>query len=255
MESYRVLKVKPNSPSSDIPIEEMLDFLIHSPEASATYAKFDDYVAANENKEIELTFFNIASQKEWKHKMVPKKWEGSGLIGVTLHPENYQDAHNKVIHILDVMVDSPMHKAGFKPYSEYILGTADLTFDDVQDFTEFIQTQNNKPVDLVVYDSKEETTRVRTLVPNALWGGAGSLGGEIGFGYAHSLPVRKCKAAAEGKPIEESKAEEAKPEKAASKEQPEPSAEMSGISEEDILIGGKEPANVAELPKNGTPVQ
>eukprot|EP00826_Nyctotherus_ovalis_P012618 TRINITY_DN1334_c0_g2_i3.p1 TRINITY_DN1334_c0_g2~~TRINITY_DN1334_c0_g2_i3.p1 ORF type:complete len:254 (+),score=76.11 TRINITY_DN1334_c0_g2_i3:102-863(+) len=247
VESYRILKVKPNSPSSDIPIEEMLDFLIHSTEVNGAYTKFDDYVAANENKEIELTFFNIASQKEWKHKMMPKKWEGSGLIGVTLHPETYQDAHNKVIHILDVMVDSPMHKAGFKPYSEYIIGTRDLTFEDVHDFTEFIQSNNNKPVDLVVYDSKEQTTRVRTLVPNSQWGGAGSLGGEVGFGYAHSLPVRKSKAAAEDKSDDESKTEEAKATKETAKEQTEGSIEMSGISEEDILIGSKEPAKAAEL--------
>ena len=262
--SLRILKVKPNSPSSGIPIEPMLDFLLYPPaKDGSSNLSFDKYITSNEDKEIELTYYNIASQEMWKHKITPKKWEGEGLLGVTLHPEPYETAHNKVIHILDVLVGSPMHKAGFKPYTDYILGTPTVIFEDVADFTNFIQTNDKKPIDLVVYSTEDEKSRVLTLVPDSTWGGAGSLGGEIGFGHVHSLPLKKSKAQ-EIKEMEKEKQKEEltkdEPkestenavEKDSTKEvakteikeeiktaEHEKSAEISGVDEDDIILGNK----------------
>ena len=239
VESYRILKVKPNSPCSDIPIEELLDFLVYSTESEGSQVKFEDYLAANENKEVELTFFNIASQKKWTHKVIPKKWEGTGLLGFSLQPESYKDAHNKVIHIISVMIDSPLHAAGFKHKADYIIGTKDNIFEDVSDFIEYIQQNDNKPIEFVVYNSKEERTRVLTLTPNTQWGGDGMLGGEIGFGYAHSLPIRKPKVKAKEEKMEE-KVESKEGDKREQVNTGISNTEVSGVTEEDILIGVKD---------------
>ena len=189
--SHRIIKVKPDSPVSDLPIEPMIDFILYVPSDTNPNMTIESYLSANENKEIEMTFFNIASQKTWKRKITPRKWKGEGLLGVTLHNEDYKTAHNKVIHILEFKVNSPLHKAGFKPYVDYILGTFEYAFETVDSFTSYIKMYNKKPIDLYVYNSEDENVRKLTLIPDSEWGGSGQLGGEIGYGHIHSLPTRK----------------------------------------------------------------
>jgi len=186
--SYRISQVKPDSPAANLHIEPMLDFVIHNPTDNLT---FEAFIAANENKEMPVILFNIASQESREDKIIPKKWKGEGLLGLTLIKEDYKLAHTKVIRILSILVNSPLHKAGFKPSVDYIISTPKVTFDDVESFNRFIASNNKKEVELIVYNSKEGRSRVVKLVPDSNWGGNGHLGGEIGFGHIHSLPVRK----------------------------------------------------------------
>jgi len=188
---FRVVKVKANSPASNLGIEPMLDFLIYPPfENDKVFPPFNQFISSNENKEITLAFFNIASQSYWRGKITPRKWEGEGLLGLTINQDDYKTAHTKVIRVLKFFVNSPMHKAGFKSDTDYILGTEHLTFNDMDEFTSFIKHNNKKPVELAVYNSTEQKVRTVTLTPDSEWGGAGLLGGDIGFGHVHSLPMR-----------------------------------------------------------------
>jgi hypothetical protein len=186
--SYRISQAKPGSPAANLHIESMLDFIVYKPESNLS---FDGFIAANENKEMPLTLFNIASQEFRQEKIFPKKWEGEGLLGFRLIKEDYKLAHTRVIRILSILMNSPLHNAGCKPNIDYIISTTKAIFDDIETFNRFIESNDKKEVELVVYNSKEEKTRVVKLVPNSDWGGSGYLGGEIGFGHIHSLPVRK----------------------------------------------------------------
>ena len=98
--------------------------------------------------------------------------------------------HTRVIHVLDVFVGSPMYNAGFQSNTDYILGTTHYIFKDIQDFSEYVSLHQNKSIELVVYNSKEGKTRTLALTPNPKWGGAGSLGGNFGFGHIHSMPIK-----------------------------------------------------------------
>ncbi len=266
---YRVVKVKPNSPASTLPIEPMLDFLIYPPfEAAESAPPFNEFITSHEGKEIELTFFNIASQKSWKGKLIPRKWEGEGLLGLTINQEDYATAHTKVLRVLNFFVNSPLHKAGFKSYTDYILGTEHYTFNDMDEFTEFVKHNEKKPIDLFVYNSEQGKVRALTLVPDSHWGGSGYLGGDIGFGHLHSLPIRKD---VTGLVPNEPETEALKSEPAATTqseppkvEQPKPAdaprtapvtpqpvevvkkeekpIEVLGVDEKDILLGEKKPA-------------
>ena len=170
---YRIIRLKPKSPASEISnVEEMLDFLLYpSDNSNDSEISFDNYMSNNENKEIELTFFNIASQKEHKCKFIPRKWEGSDLHGFVFNEEDYKDAHTRVIHVLDVFVGSPMYNAGFQSNTDYILGTTHYIFKDIQDFSEYVSLHQNKSIELVVYNSKEGKTKALALTPNPKWGG------------------------------------------------------------------------------------
>ncbi len=48
------------------------------------------------------------------------------MLGVTIRfEEDYRDAEDHVIHILEVEANSPADIAGLQPLSDYLLGTAE----------------------------------------------------------------------------------------------------------------------------------
>eukprot|EP00826_Nyctotherus_ovalis_P043715 TRINITY_DN4641_c0_g1_i12.p1 TRINITY_DN4641_c0_g1~~TRINITY_DN4641_c0_g1_i12.p1 ORF type:complete len:218 (-),score=42.90 TRINITY_DN4641_c0_g1_i12:201-854(-) len=189
--SFRVIKVEAGSPAAALPLEPMLDFLVYTPTKS-DHKSFEDYITWNEGKEIELCFCNVASQKMWKAKVTPRKWNGKDLLGLDLREENYKSAHTKVIRILSVLPNSPLRKAGFHALTDYVIGTSKEVFQDLSGFTKFIKANHDSAIDFFVYSSKAGRVRVLTLFPKSDWGGEGLLGGEIGFGHLHSLPIRKA---------------------------------------------------------------
>ena len=190
--SFRVINVQPDSPAASLHIEPMLDFIIYTPNETNPQS-FHSYLSWNEGKEIELIFFNIASQKIWKGKVTPRKASNNDFLGLTLREENYKSAHMKVIHIVNIFPNSPLSKAKFHSLFDYILGTDKETFANIESFTKFIKANNWKAIDLFVYNSKLGNVKTLTLIPDSNWGGSGLLGGEIGSGHIHSLPTRKDK--------------------------------------------------------------
>lgn len=186
---YRILSVLPESPMSNLGVEPMLDFIILTGEEEIAIG-FNSFVARLENKEVELTFYNIASRLKWKAKVTPRKWKGMGLLGVDLREEDFTTAHSRVLRVLNFFVNSPLQKAGFKSFSDFILGTEHYVFQDIQDFENFIRKHDNDLVKLYVYNSEDCNIRIVELTPNKRWGGSGYLGGDIGSGHLHSLPMR-----------------------------------------------------------------
>lgn len=59
-----------------------------------------------------------------------------------------------------------------------------------EDLFSLIETYESKPLKLYVYNTAEDTCREVTITPNSTWGGEGSLGCGIGYGYLHRIPVR-----------------------------------------------------------------
>ena len=281
---YRITKVYQDSPLSSLPIEPMLDFLIYSGEENPhdPPLPFNEYIAKNENKEIDLTFFNIATQCKWKAKVTPKKWGGRGLLGININQEDYMTAHTRVLRVLNFFVNSPLHKAGFKSLTDYILGLERHSFTDLDEFTNFVRDHNKEEIELYVYNSTDGSVRSVKLVPDKNWGGSGYLGGDIGVGHLHSLPTRtgKPKAAQPATPIanetkklqsEEKKedVEKAKEVIAASENKSlqqeakihkeevkseEKVVEVLGVDESDILVGqAKVETNKQETSTSSTP--
>lgn len=58
-----------------------------------------------------------------------------------------------------------------------------------EDLFTLIESSENKQLKLYVYNCDIDSVREVLLTPNSAWGGEGSLGCGIGYGYLHRIPV------------------------------------------------------------------
>lgn len=84
---------------------------------------------------------------------------------------------------------SPAETAGLRPFSDYIIG-ADSVLHDSEDFFTLIEAHEGRQLKLYVYNVDDDTCREVVITPNNSWGGEGSLGCGIGYGYLHRIPIR-----------------------------------------------------------------
>lgn len=191
---YRILSIEPNSPLSEAtPTEPLLDY-IALPDGNAflrTVSNFASFLDKSSGKEIELTLYNMANRCRRKVKVAPKKFSnGPCLLGINVCLEEFNENYPVALRVLNIYVGSPLDKAGLSPFTDYILGTRRQSFKSVQDFEGYVKCCNKSPVELLVYSSKTERVRAVMLMPDNGWGEAGYLGGDIGFGAAHLVPIR-----------------------------------------------------------------
>ncbi|XP_030044732.1 Golgi reassembly-stacking protein 2-like, partial [Microcaecilia unicolor] len=59
-----------------------------------------------------------------------------------------------------------------------------------EDLFSLIETHEGKPLKLYVYNTDTDNCREVIITPNHVWGGEGSLGCGIGYGYLHRIPTR-----------------------------------------------------------------
>ncbi|KAM3822801.1 Golgi reassembly-stacking protein 1 isoform 1-T1 [Vipera latastei] len=90
---------------------------------------------------------------------------------------------------VDVEPASPAALAGLKPHSDYIIGS-DQILHESEDFFSLIDSHEGKPLKLVVYNTEMDACREVFVTPNGAWGGEGSLGCGIGYGYLHRIPTQ-----------------------------------------------------------------
>ncbi|XP_074159249.1 Golgi reassembly-stacking protein 2 isoform X2 [Sminthopsis crassicaudata] len=124
-------------------------------------------------------------------------WGGQGLLGVSIRFCSFDGANENVWHVLEVESNSPAALAGLRPYSDYIIG-ADTVMNESEDLFSLIETHEAKPLKLYVYNTDTDNCREVIITPNSAWGGEGSLGCGIGYGYLHRIPTRPFE---EGKKI------------------------------------------------------
>ncbi|XP_061652891.1 Golgi reassembly-stacking protein 1a isoform X2 [Phyllopteryx taeniolatus] len=115
-------------------------------------------------------------------------WGGQGLLGASVRFCSFQGANENVWHVLDVEASSPAALAGLRPHTDYIVG-ADQVLQDSEDFFSLIEAHEGKQVKLLVYNALTDDCREVVVTPNGAWGGEGSLGCGIGYGYLHRIPA------------------------------------------------------------------
>ena len=68
-----------------------------------------------------------------------KDWgDGKNILGATIRYENYEEAHNYILAVQDVYLDSPAHEARLEPFKDYILGTREISFKSLDDFAKYV---------------------------------------------------------------------------------------------------------------------
>ncbi|XP_039211204.1 Golgi reassembly-stacking protein 1 isoform X3 [Crotalus tigris] len=153
-EGYHVHGIQENSPAQQAGLEPFFDFIltIGHTRLNKEGDTLKDLLKANVEKAVKLEVFNIKTMK-------------------------------------DVEPASPAALAGLKPHSDYIIGS-DQILHESEDFFSLIDSHEGKPLKLVVYNTEMDSCREVFVTPNGAWGGEGSLGCGIGYGYLHRIPTQ-----------------------------------------------------------------
>lgn len=191
-EGYHVLRVQDGSPGQKAGLEAFFDFIvaINKIRLDQDNDTLKEQLKTNIDKDVVLTVYSSKTQQVRQVTIVPSSsWGGQGLLGVSIRFCSFEGSNENIWHILEVHPSSPADLAGLRPFTDYIIG-ADSILHESEDLFSFIEAHENKALKLYVYNTDEDSCREVTITPNSNWGGEGSLGCGIGYGYLHRIPVR-----------------------------------------------------------------
>ncbi|XP_054732440.1 Golgi reassembly-stacking protein 2 [Anastrepha obliqua] len=191
-EGYHVLKVQDNSPGQKAGLEAFFDFIvaIAGTRLDQDNDMLKELLRQNVDKPVRLTVYSSKTQTVRELMLTPSKnWGGQGLLGVSIRFCSFEGANENVWHILEVHPNSPAEIAGLRAYSDYVIG-ADAIRHENDDLFTLIETHEQQPLKMYVYNIDDDACREVTIKPNRNWGGEGALGCGIGYGYLHRIPVQ-----------------------------------------------------------------
>ncbi|XP_016341609.1 Golgi reassembly-stacking protein 1-like isoform X2 [Sinocyclocheilus anshuiensis] len=191
-EGYHVHGLQEDSPAEKSGLEPFFDFIISigNNRLNQENDMFKDLLKANVEKPVKMEVYSTKTMRIRELEVVPSNmWGGQGLLGASVRFCRFQGANENVWHVLDVESNSPAALAGLQEHSDFIVG-ADQVLQDSEDFFSLIEAHEGKPLKLLVYNTETNKCREVVVTPNGAWGGEGSLGCGIGYGYLHRIPAR-----------------------------------------------------------------
>ncbi|XP_047424316.1 Golgi reassembly-stacking protein 1-like [Mugil cephalus] len=198
---YHVHGVQQDSPAMKAGLEPFFDFIlsIGNTRLNKESDLLKDLLKANMEKAVKLEVYNSKTQRVRELEVTPSNmWGGQGLLGASVRFCSFEGASENVWHVLDVEPNSPAALAGLNAHIDFIVG-ADQVLQDSEDFFSLIEVSEGKPLKLLVYNTQTEQCREVVVTPNGAWGGEGSLGCGIGYGYLHRIPTRPAQPDAQDK--------------------------------------------------------
>lgn len=201
--SFSVRQVQDNSPGQQAGLEAFFDFIIaiENIRLDQDNDTLKELLKTNANKQIKVTVYSSKTQDVRQVNLTPNtNWGGQGLLGVSIRFCSFEGANENVWHVLEVHPSSPAEAAGLRPFNDYIIG-ADSVLHESEDLFSLIESHEDRPLKLYVYNSEDDGCRDVTIKPNSKWGGEGSLGCGIGYGYLHRIPIRVLPEEKSAKPL------------------------------------------------------
>ncbi|XP_068197217.1 Golgi reassembly-stacking protein 2-like [Antennarius striatus] len=199
-EGYHVLRVQENSPGHRAGLEPYFDFIvsINNTRLNKDNDTLKDLLKASVEKPVKMLVYSSKTLELRESTVTPSNlWGGQGLLGVSIRFCSFEGANENVWHVLEVEPNSPAALAGLRPHTDYIIG-ADTAMNESEDLFSLIESHEGKGLKLYVYNTDTDNCREVVITPNGSWGGEGSLGCGIGYGYLHRIPTRPFE---EGKKI------------------------------------------------------
>ncbi|KAM9804794.1 LOW QUALITY PROTEIN: Golgi reassembly-stacking protein 2-like [Neosynchiropus ocellatus] len=190
-EGYHVLRVQDHSPGHCAGLEPFFDFIIST--ADTRLNKDNDtlkeILKMNVEKPVKMLVYSSKTLAVREVTVTPSSmWGGQGLLGLSIRFSSFEGANENVWHVLDVEPNSPAAAAGLRAHSDYVIG-ADTLMSEDEDLFSLIETYEGKELKLYVYSTESDNCREVLITPNCDWGGEGSLGCGIGYGYLHRIPT------------------------------------------------------------------
>ncbi|KAJ8012783.1 hypothetical protein DPEC_G00046460 [Dallia pectoralis] len=191
-EGYHVLRVQENSPGQLAGLEPFFDFIISicDTRLDKDNDTLKDLLKVNVEKPIKMLVYSSKTLDLRETTVTPSNmWGGQGLLGVSIRFCSFEGANENVWHVLEVEPNSPAALAGLRPYTDYIIG-ADTVMNESEDLFSLIETHDGKELKLYVYNTDTDNCHEVVITANSEWGGEGSLGCGIGYGYLHRIPTQ-----------------------------------------------------------------
>ncbi|GFS08083.1 Golgi reassembly-stacking protein 2 [Elysia marginata] len=192
-EGYHVLRVQEGSPGHRAGLEAFFDFIVAIGQTRLNQDNdtLKELLKTNIEKPLVVTVYSSKTQKVREVQLVPShNWGGQGLLGVSIRFCSFEGANENVWHILEVQPNSPADLAGLKSNTDFVIG-ADSVLHESEDLFTLIESHEGKALKLYVYSTESDSCREVTITPNLSWGGQGSMGCNIGYGYLHRIPKRQ----------------------------------------------------------------
>lgn len=192
-EGYHVLRVQENSPGQLAGLEAFFDFIVSigNTRLDQDNDTLKELLKSNIEKELKMTVYSSKTQIIRSVSITPSNlWGGQGLLGVSIRFCSFEGANENVWHILDVEPNAPADIAGLQSHTDYIIG-ADSVLHESEDLFSLIEAHEGRPLKLYVYNVDTDSCREVTVTPDSQWGGSGSLGCGIGYGYLHRIPTQR----------------------------------------------------------------
>jgi len=191
---YHVLQVQPGSPGENAGLASFFDFVVAAGGVhfDREDTRFVDALKSNLGKDLSIVVYNLRTDSLREAIVRPSdSWGGAGLAGISIRYCSFEHATEHVWHILDVYPNSPASAAGLKARIDYIVGTPELLFNDSEDLFTLISSNEGKAIPLYVYSTDTDDIRLVSIMPNTHWGGTGSMGCDVGYGYLHRIPMNR----------------------------------------------------------------
>ncbi|XP_045909522.1 Golgi reassembly-stacking protein 2-like isoform X2 [Micropterus dolomieu] len=190
-EGYHVLRVQENSPGHRAGLEPFFDFIISISDTRLNKDNdtLKELLKMNVERPIKMLLYSSKTLAVRETTVTPSNmWGGQGLLGVSIRFCSFEGANENVWHVLEVEPNSPAALAGLRAHADYIIG-ADTVMNESEDLFSVIESHEGKDLKLYVYNTDTDNCREVIITPNCDWGGEGSLGCGIGYGYLHRIPT------------------------------------------------------------------
>merc|ERR1719343_252759 len=109
---------------------------------------FFNTIRESENTKMRVKVYNIRTHSSRDASVTPRKWGGAGLLGAVVRYDSFDNADNQGIRILDVFPNSPASAAGLVAKTDYLLGTTEVMFRDIEELSEIVNIKLGKEMQI-----------------------------------------------------------------------------------------------------------
>ncbi|OAF71024.1 hypothetical protein A3Q56_01198 [Intoshia linei] len=184
---FHVLMIMDDSIAAKVGIKPYYHFIISIADSyfAETNQSFRDILENNVNRDTFLQVYDIRDKKIHRIPFHMDNIDQATKFGLTGRFCYISSTLNNVWRIMSVYPNSPALVSGMTT-DDYIVG-ADCLLEKEKQLYDWIYQHDRKPMRLYCFNITTENVRVVMITPDSTWGGLGSIGCDIGYGYLHRI--------------------------------------------------------------------
>ena len=198
--AFRIYKIYNFSPLKKLKIKELSDFIIPPNELYTKGITFKNYLIENKNQKLKLKIFSLLYRKikEIEVEINDTIINNEGVLGCEMNYENFIDAQNKLLHVINVkdnsfakdtlyLIANQDYIIGIKTINDgkYYSINNDKMNDLIVGFIDILNKNKGKECEFYIYNIKRGIKIILTKIPN---NSDFSLGCDVAFGRIYEFP-------------------------------------------------------------------